>query len=202
MDKHLLIAIILKLGKDGRLLIRQSEIIENLFTMDIPFINILRKWNKFCVSYDFQENQAQVALNGKVSNILKNPLTKASHNGSFDDHLIRHFHENRKFLAHIIIFFRDSKPGSEMLLVFGRYAFSKNPFIGKLANLNVWNRAMRFTELQEKTQCNWTILDSGNVANGTSDWKVTGTLVKEISLNVNETNCVFKNTVNDLHSLQ
>ena len=31
-------------------------------------------------------------------------------------------------------------PDSELFLMFGRYFFDKNPFIGSIADINVWNR--------------------------------------------------------------
>ena len=34
---------------------------------------MLRKWNKFCISFDFEKNEAQTAFNGRVSALIKNP---------------------------------------------------------------------------------------------------------------------------------
>ena len=31
--------------------------------------NILRKWSKLCISFDFDRNEAQMAFNGKVTTI-------------------------------------------------------------------------------------------------------------------------------------
>ena len=44
-------------------------------------IFLFRKWNKLCVSYDFQKNQAQVALNGTVSELIVDPETMLNMNG-------------------------------------------------------------------------------------------------------------------------
>ena len=39
-------------------------------------------WNKFCLSYDFQKNEAQAAFNGQVSDLIKDPETLANMKGS------------------------------------------------------------------------------------------------------------------------
>ena len=37
--------------------------------------NILRKWSKLCISFDFDRNEAQMAFNGKVrGKIVGHPL--------------------------------------------------------------------------------------------------------------------------------
>ena len=38
-------------------------------------------WNKFCLSYDFEKNEAQAAFNGQVSDLIKNPVTLANMKG-------------------------------------------------------------------------------------------------------------------------
>ena len=32
------------------------------FNHSIPYLNVLRKWSRICISYDFDENQAQVSF--------------------------------------------------------------------------------------------------------------------------------------------
>ena len=39
-------------------------------------------WNKFCLSYDFEKNEAQAAFNGQVSDLIKDPVTLANMKGS------------------------------------------------------------------------------------------------------------------------
>ena len=46
--------------------------------------NYCRKWNRLCVSYDFQKNQAQVAFGGKVSELIVNPKTVPNMNGEVE----------------------------------------------------------------------------------------------------------------------
>ena len=41
-----------------------------------------RMWNKFCLSYDFEKNEAQAAFNGQVSDLIKDPVTLANMKGS------------------------------------------------------------------------------------------------------------------------
>ena len=33
-----------------------------------------------------------------------------------------------------------ASPGSELFIILGRYFFDKNPFIGSMADISVWNR--------------------------------------------------------------
>ena len=42
---------------------------------------LCRKWNRLCVSYDFQKNQAQVAFSGAVSELIVDPETRPNMNG-------------------------------------------------------------------------------------------------------------------------
>ena len=44
-----------------------------------------RKWNRLCVSYDFQKNQAQVAFGGKVSELIADPETRPDMNGEVEE---------------------------------------------------------------------------------------------------------------------
>ena len=39
-------------------------------------------WNKLCISYDFEKNEAQAAFNGQVSDLIKDPDTLANMKGS------------------------------------------------------------------------------------------------------------------------
>ena len=106
-----------------------------------PYVNILRKWNKFCISFDFDKNEAQTAFNGRVSKLIRNPdanpnmkgqsvfyvncvvSTPLSFIGSYDAKLIS-----------------GASPNTQVTLIIGRYAFDKNPFIGIMADINVWDR--------------------------------------------------------------
>ena len=36
--------------------------------------NILRKWSKLCISFDFDRNEAQMAFNGKVRQVEEKSL--------------------------------------------------------------------------------------------------------------------------------
>ena len=46
----------------------------------------------------------------------------------------------------------DAPPNTQFLLIIGRYYFDENPFIGKMANVNVWSRTMNAQELEDRTR--------------------------------------------------
>ena len=101
----------------------------------IPYRNLLRKWSKLCLSYDFQKNEAQAAFNGRVSNIVKNPVSFNYMLNTFDARNIG-----------------DAAPNTQFLLIIGRYYYDENPFIGRMANVNVWSRTMNAQELEDRTR--------------------------------------------------
>ena len=39
-------------------------------------------WNRLCISYDFEKNEGQVAFNGQVSELIKDPETLANMKGN------------------------------------------------------------------------------------------------------------------------
>ena len=100
-----------------------------------------RKWNRICVSYDFQKNQAQVAFSGKVSDLVVDPETRPNMNGG-EEELVRNifcfknFHYLGKFDNNIIT----AANTSDLIVIVGRYPFDNNPFIGTIADINVWSR--------------------------------------------------------------
>ena len=47
----------------------------------IPYNNILRMWNKFCISYDFEKNEAQAAFSGQVTKLISDPATMTNMKG-------------------------------------------------------------------------------------------------------------------------
>ena len=147
-------------------------------TPQFQFSNIVRKWTKFCISYDFEKNQAQAALNGYVSELEKDPKTRPNYNGTYDKTLIK-----------------NAGPDSEMVLVIGRYAFNLNPFIGDIANINVWDRSLNASELAQKTDCLKTDLEQGSLINETSVWELTGPLVTKVSVNPEDVKCKRKNQI-------
>ena len=72
----------------------------------VPFINILKKWSKFCISYDFEKNEAQAAINGHHTLKLQNPETNPNMKGTFDANTIK-----------------DAASGTSLIITLGRYAF-------------------------------------------------------------------------------
>ena len=67
--------------------------------------------------------------------MAKNPQTANYMNGSFDARNIA-----------------DAPSNAQFLLKLGRYYYDENPFIGSMANINVWSRTMGEGELKERTR--------------------------------------------------
>ena len=137
---------------------------------NISFSRALNKWNKICISFDFLRHEAQGSFNGHLSEKVSNV-----HAIALEDTIDTN---NKTF-----------KP-KFMSISVGRYYFDKTPLIGKMVNINIWNRTMYSEELIQRTQCNETFIDDGSVINRFSNWTLSGSLSKNISVNVNETNCI------------
>ena len=63
---------------------RHTEVDFGYIFSFLTFIITCRKWNRLCVSYDFQKNQAQVAFSGKVSELIVDPETLPNMNGEVE----------------------------------------------------------------------------------------------------------------------
>ena len=150
------------------------------FDHNIKYNNILGKWSKMCISYNFETNEAQAAFNGKVSpnNPKKDPQTLPNYKNTWDANIIT-----------------EASTGSELILIVGRYAFDKNPIIGSMANINAWDRTLSVAELVEKTRCDGVDIEPGNIVNKDSSWNLTGSLIKKVSITVNETKCSRQKSV-------
>ena len=120
---------------DKYLVVNADEVHEFKINHKIKYHNILRKWSKLCVSYDFEKNEARVGFNGKVSDLVQNPEASEYMKGSFDGRNIR-----------------DAPPNAQFLLILGRYYYDENPFIGSMANVNMWSRTMNENELADRTR--------------------------------------------------
>ena len=167
-----IIILTLSQGEDGILYLENPSLHEFHFNHETSYINILRKWSRFCISYNFERNEAQAAFNGIVTELKKDPETSPNYNGTWDAHMISKASAN-----------------SEMVIIIGRYGFDKNPFIGYYANVNAWDRTMDSEELKTRTQCEEAVVDQGNLVNERSPWNLTGVLVKEFNVSVNATKC-------------
>ena len=117
-------------------------------------------------------NQAQVAFNGKVSILVKNPKTMPNFFGTFDANIIT-----------------NASVGTEMVVVIGRYSFDKNPWIGYMADINAWDRTLSAEELADNTNCEHTNALNGNLINKDSVWTMTGTLTKEMEVDSTDLIC-------------
>ena len=148
------------------------------FDHNITYENILGKWSRMCISYNFELNEAQAAFNGKVSALKKNPETLPNYLNSWDANIIT-----------------KASSGSELVLIVGRYAFDKNPVIGSMANINAWDKVLSVEELEAKTRCDGEDTQPGNIVNKDSSWNITGSLVKKITIPVQDTQCSRQKSV-------
>ena len=163
-DKNKLLLLI-QGGQDGGLFVHLDEVHKFYFDNAFSYFNILRKWSKFCIAIDTKRNKVQVALNGRASEVLKDPQTGSYMLGRVDGDILRKAPQN-----------------SQTLLKLGEYAWDGNPFIGTMANINVWDRTMETKDLQRLSDCGQTFLDKGNLVNNDSVWKLTGTLLKRVDI--------------------
>ena len=123
-DPNNIINVLMK-DANGILFVRAIDVHDFTFNHSTLYNNILRKWNKLCMSYDFDKNEAQVGFNGKVADLRADPDTYPNYKGTYDANIIT-----------------GASAGTEIVIIFGRYGFDRNPFIGTMANINVWDRTM------------------------------------------------------------
>ena len=156
--------------REGIVYLQQIETQSFKFNHTLQYRNIIRKWIKICISLDFLENKAQVGLNGHVSSLITDPDTKPNMMGRFDGGIIT-----------------GAVPGTQTILIIGHYAFDGNPVIGTIANVNVWSRVLTPLELAEKTRTDRSVPDQGDIVNTNSFWTVSGSLVKRIDVQEDQT---------------
>ena len=120
------VSVTLSSNEEGLVTVLLIDVVEYKFENSIPYMNMLRKWNKLCASFDFKENQAQFSFNGIVSNIVKPDPHCPNYNGTFDG--------NKITMA---------SPNENLTLKFGMYYYDNNPFIGYIINVNAWDRTMK-----------------------------------------------------------
>ena len=134
------------INEDGLMRVWAADVHTFQINQTIPYRNLLRKWSKLCVSYDFEKNEAQAAFNGRVSTVAKDPESLNYMLNTFD----------AKNIA-------DAAPNTQFLLIIGRYYYDENPFIGRMANVNVWSRTMNAQELEDRTRnVSYTVSLKGN----------------------------------------
>ena len=81
LDNPNVISTVLMADENGALIIRALDVHSFKLNDSIPYNNILRMWNRFCLSYDFEKNEAQAAFNGEVSDLVRDPVTLANMGG-------------------------------------------------------------------------------------------------------------------------
>ena len=82
-------------------------------------------------------------------------------------------------------------------IVLGTYTFDKNPFIGFIANINIWDKTLSNKELRQRTLCNQTVcsdLGPGTLFNTSSNLTITGHLLQRKAFNESDTLCSKNNT--------
>ena len=129
---------------------------ENMF----PYNNLMRKWSKLCISFNFQKNEAQAAINGRVSKLVSKPGTMPNYGGKFDGGLLENV--------------------TDLVFIIGRYSFDKNPFIGNIADINIWSTTMNTEELSSRTDCKTVSKDRGDLVSWETRWTLTSALVSTI----------------------
>ena len=136
------------------------------FHKKFPFIGLMRKWSNLCLGIDFVKNEARVAINGDISKVMKNPQTAWFLGNRFDSGI-------------------GNLDAEDYVLIFGRYYFDKNPFVGKIGGVRIWNRVLSEEELFEQSSCSSHQLPKTEV----TDWKLTGTLVRNTHIHISEILC-------------
>ena len=65
----------------------RTVLMTNLLISGLPIAGLslspetYRRWNRLCLSLDFDENEAQVSFNGEVSAMMKDPLPTSNPKG-------------------------------------------------------------------------------------------------------------------------
>ena len=167
-------AVILILSSDGDGMVQIDLVDVHEFKLDPPFPynNLLQKWSKLCISFDFTKNEAQAGINGRVAKFVKDPDTLPNYKGKIDGGMLA-----------------KENSDSELTFIVGRYGFDKNPFIGTIAGINVWNRTMNTEELKTRTSCKTISIDKGNLISEETNWNLTATLVNNVNVSLESLKC-------------
>ena len=76
-----IISTLLEADENGALRIGALDVHSFKMNDSILYNNVLRMWNKFCISYDFEKNEAQAAFSGQVSELISDPSTMTNMKG-------------------------------------------------------------------------------------------------------------------------
>ena len=60
------VGVLLTFDENGILSVWSMDVHKFRFNHSVPFENVLRKWSRLCISYDFQENEAQVICKNTI----------------------------------------------------------------------------------------------------------------------------------------
>lgn len=82
----------------------------------------------------------------------------------------------------------------ETTVFMGYRKFDNNPMIGKMTDINVWDRLLTKQEGLQYSSCQNYIEKQGDIINKTTRYNITGSLIEQISVPVNDFLCTLDNT--------
>ena len=147
----------------------------NKFTPKHPFPrrNTLRKWIHVCAIADFVNDRTVLFVNGEKRADAAFPLSTM-----LPDNYYSVEHRLNKSVP----------KGYHFIL--GRYEYDKNPIIGYLVDLNVWDRPLSEAEMVSFSNCRQVKKIQGNLVNmDSSKFNVTGNTVEVIEVDGKEVDC-------------
>ena len=137
-------------------------------------VNLLRKWTHYCFSLDFLGNAAQVGYNGialeKIINLKTVP--------QFENQL-----GGPKVL--------ENGPDSKFLLKLGRYFFDDSRVFANIAGIQIWNRTLSGTEIEDLSSCD--PISNRSHEHLWKNWTFPKTdFIKEVSFEIEVLQCTKK----------
>ena len=75
------------------------------------------------------------------------------------------------------------------VIEFGRYYYDNKPLIGKLADINMWDRVLEKEEMEKFSGCHDIVEGNGNVINKDFNFNITGKLVTNLEIPDTEISC-------------
>ncbi|XP_023345432.1 uncharacterized protein LOC111714532, partial [Eurytemora carolleeae] len=128
-----------------------------------------RKWLHLCASIDIEKDEVILYLNGKSDFKSQTPTKSIKSKISKNTEV-------------------------PMVIRLGHYYFDTKPLIGKLAEVNVWDRILSVEELANYSNC-IPYKISGNIVNEETIWTITGTLIQEELIPKSVIECSLENKI-------
>ena len=111
--------------------------------------NILRKWVPVCLSVDYDEQLAQVAINGHISNKTEPDKPNRFQDKYGGDQAIEDM----------------QNPENNFTVIIARYFFDNKRIVGKVVGINAWNRTLSAEEMSIYASCKNITIPKGNMIN-------------------------------------